>query len=94
MKAVSRALSALNLKNGRAVISSNESVADPLPGFRISDLRKDLKTAEIVEKAIRIQESFGTMAAATFLKANDVNFEVTFRVLNRPWQRRKSSESE
>lgn len=53
-------------------------------------LRKDFKTAETVEKAIKLQESLGTMVAATYLKANGVDFDVSFRVLNRPSQRRKN----
>jgi hypothetical protein len=78
--------------NGQlTLIARAVSTADPIQGLRITDLRTDFKTAEIVEQAIKIQETLGTMAAASFLKANGVDFGVTFRVLNRPWQRRNMS---
>lgn len=75
-----------------AALSGTASATDHAFGFKTSELRKDFKTAEIVEKAIKLQESLSTMAAATYLKANGVDFDVTFRVLNRPSQRRKSQE--
>ncbi len=75
-----------------AVLSGTESPTDQALGFKTAELRKDLKTAEIVEKAVKLQENLSTMAAATYLKANGVDFDVTFRVLNRPSQRRKNQE--
>jgi len=75
-----------------AFVSETESSLNQAMGFQSTELRRDTKTAEIVEKAIKLQENLSTMAAATYLKANGVDFEVTFRVLNRPAQRRKNPE--
>ena len=78
--------------SGIAAFSGADPAANHATGLGAAELRKDFKTAEIVEKAIKLQESLSTMAAATYLKANGVDFDVTFRVLNRPSQRRKNQE--
>ena len=91
MKTTDRGYSAPN-NHDAAFVSETGSTTDHALGFKTAELRRDTKTAEIVEKAIKLQESLGTMAAATYLKANGVDFDVSFRVLNRPAQRRKSSE--
>lgn len=50
--------------------------------------RRDLVTAEIVEKGIALQELCGTKSAAEFLKFKMIAIDVVIRVLSRPSERR------
>lgn len=55
---------------------------------RPTPTRRDLVTAEIVEKGIALQELCGTKSAAEFLKFKMIAMHVVIRVLARPSERR------
>ena len=52
--------------------------------------RPDHKTAKQVEQAIAVQQVVDTQAAAQYLRARGVDFEIALRVLTRPSRRRRS----
>jgi len=58
------------------------SIYQPMP------TRRDLETAEIVEKGIALQALCGTKSAAEFLKFKMVAIDVVIRVLSRRSERR------
>jgi len=63
-----------------------EEAANPSP--RTACSRRNATVAEIVDKAIALQEKCGTKPAADFLRRKMVNIEVTARVLLRRAERR------
>ena len=52
--------------------------------------RPDHKTAKKVEQALNVQAVLDTRAAASYLRARGISFEVALRVLTRPAHRRRS----
>ena len=52
--------------------------------------RPDHKSAKKVEQALAVQAAIDTRAAALYLRARGIDFEVALRVLTRPARRRSS----
>ena len=52
--------------------------------------RPDHKTAKKVEQALAVQQDHDTHAAAVYMCARGIDFEVALRVLTRPSRRRRS----
>jgi hypothetical protein len=52
--------------------------------------RPDIKSAKKVEQGIAVQQVLDTHAAALYLRARGIGFEVALRVLTRPARRRAS----
>lgn len=63
-----------------------EEAAGPAP--RTACSRRNTAVAEIIDKAIALQEKCGTKPAADFLRRKMVNIDVTARVLLRHGERR------
>ncbi|MES2320039.1 MAG: hypothetical protein V4631_21380 [Pseudomonadota bacterium] len=53
--------------------------------------RPDHKSAKKVEQALAVQAAIDTQAAALYLRARGIEFEVALRVLTRPSRRRSSN---
>ena len=53
--------------------------------------RPDHKSAKKVEQALAVQAVLDTHAAAVYLRARGIDFEVALRVLTRPSRRRASA---
>jgi len=53
--------------------------------------RPDHKTAKQVEQALAVQQELDTHAAALYLRARGIHFEVALRVLTRPARRRRAN---
>jgi hypothetical protein len=71
-------------------------VPDPMAGNVALDEpvyeRRDVRSRDIVDHAIAVQETRNTMSALEYMKSHDVAAEVIERVLLDP-DRRRSSES-
>jgi hypothetical protein len=55
---------------------------------KVTRVRGDRVSAELVEKGIALQEACGTRYAAKYLKSQWISINVALRVLARPAQRR------
>jgi hypothetical protein len=51
--------------------------------------RADRFSSQIVERGIKVQESFSTLCAVEYMKSHNIQFDVIERVLLHPAQRRK-----
>jgi len=52
--------------------------------------RADRFSSQIVERGIKVQESFSTLCAIEYMKSHNIQPEVIERVLLQPSQRRKT----
>ena len=58
---------------------------------RASFARPDWTSARFVEEGITVQQVYGTLSAATFLRNRMIDFDVALRVLVTPGLRRNHS---
>lgn len=58
-------------------------------GFPIHQPRIDHITAEQIEEALILQNTFGTLCALEFLKAKGIDHQITQRILGQPENRRQ-----
>ena len=75
-------------------MTQNFPAASPAPTAyerRVSFARQDWTSARFVEEGIEVQQVYGTLYAATFLKNRMIDFDVALRVLVTPGLRRHHS---
>jgi hypothetical protein len=66
----------------------NQQTEGPTAAIQPMPTRRDLASAEIVEKGIALQALCGTKSAAEFLKFRMIAIDVVIRVLSRRSERR------
>lgn len=73
------------------VITAFPAPVSPLnDASTITTQRRDLRTADYVETALRLQQTHGTSCALEYLQAHDVDPLTSGRVLTHPERRRHS----
>lgn len=61
----------------------------PMDTQQLQTQRADRFSSQIVERGIKVQESFSTLCAVEYMKSHNIHFDVIERVLLNPAQRRK-----
>ncbi|WP_395399195.1 hypothetical protein ACHMW6_19845 [Pseudoduganella sp. UC29_106] len=59
--------------------------------LQLQTQRADRFSSQIVDRGIKVQESFSTLCAIEYMKSHNIQPDVIERVLLQPAQRRKNS---